>query len=457
MKHITADSRKIKKGDIFVAVRGYSRDGHAFIQDAITRGASLIIAEEGEYEIPYRIVEDSRAYLVEYLKREYNPLFKNIKFVGITGTNGKTTTAYLIYKALRNMGIKAAYIGTVGFYLEKKVCTLANTCPDVWNLYDLFLQAKEEGCQYIIQEISSDALARGRVEGYLFDYAIFTNLTQDHLDFHKTMGNYALAKQMLFKKLKKNGKAIVNADDKYKEYFLLPENHNITYGFVSGDFRIESYKMSLEGISFSVEEGEETYSFKTRLIGKYNLYNLLATISLLKQLGFSYKELQEVIPTLKAPLGRMETISYQTNQIIIDYAHTPDAMEKILKTVKEFAKGNIYVVFGCTGDRDRTKRPIMFHIATSLSTKAIITNDDPHFEDPNQIVSDILENAEEKNYEVCLDRGKAIEKGIDLLKENDVLLILGKGHEEFILYKDEKIPFNDKQTVLKYLDSIAVR
>lgn len=456
MKHITADSRKIQKGDIFVAIKGYSRDGHDFIEDAIARGASLIIAEEGEYSIPYEIVEDSRAYLVNYLKKEYNPLLKNMKFVGITGTNGKTTTAYLIYKALRMMGIKAAYIGTVGFYLEKRVCALANTCPDVWDLYDLFLQAKEEGCTYIIQEISSDALARGRVEGYLFDYAIFTNLTQDHLDFHKTMGAYALAKQLLFKKLKKKSTAIVNVDDKYKDYYILPENHTTTYGFVSGDYRISEYKTSLDGISFMVEEEDEVHSFKTKLIGKYNLYNLLACIALLRKIGFSYEQLQEVIPKLKAPLGRMETISYKKNQIIIDYAHTPDAVEKILKTVREFAKGKIYVVFGCTGDRDRGKRPIMFHIVTSLSSKAILTNDDPHFEDPNQIINDMLENADEKNYEVCLDRGKAIEKGIDLLKENDVLLILGKGHEEFILYRNERIPFNDKQTVLEYLDSITV-
>ncbi len=269
MIHITADSRKIQKGDIFVAIKGYSRDGHAFINDAIERGASLIVAEEGTYDIPYKIVDNSREYLVSYLEKEYNPLLKNIKFIGITGTNGKTTTAYLIYKALRKLGIKAAYIGTIGFYLEKKICSLPNTCPDVWDLYDMFLKAKEEGCQYIIQEISSDALARSRVEGYLFDYAIFTNLTQDHLDFHKTMGNYALAKQMLFKKLKKTGQAIVNVDDKYKDYFLLKENHTITYGFTDGEYRIKSFHTEALGSEFVVEYEDESYAFCSKLIGKY--------------------------------------------------------------------------------------------------------------------------------------------------------------------------------------------
>lgn len=457
MIHITADSRKIQKGDIFVAIKGYSRDGHDFIPNAIERGASLIIAEEGEYSIPYQIVESSREYLVSYLKKEYNPLFQDMKFVGITGTNGKTTTAYLIYKALRKLGIKAAYIGTIGFYLDKKICSLPNTCPDVWDLYDMFLQAKEEGCTYVIQEISSDALARGRVEGYTFDYAIFTNLTQDHLDFHKTMGNYALAKQQLFKKLKPSGKAIVNVDDKYKDYFLLPENNTITYGFTDGKYRVKSFQMEGAGTEFIFEHEEESYEIYSKLIGKYNVYNMFVTVLFLDTIGIPFEDIQKVVRNLEAPSGRMELIPYRNNHIIIDYAHTPDAVEKVIKAAIDITKGNIYVVFGCTGDRDRSKRPIMMHIVTNLSKRVIVTSDDPHYEDPDQIVSDMLEGLENKNYEVCLDRKKAIKKGILLLKENDTLLILGKGHEEFILYRDEKIPFNDKKVVLKYLESIMVR
>lgn len=450
MLDITADSRKVKKGDIFVAVRGIDGDGHHYIKQAIANGASKIIAEEGKYDIPYEIVDDSRAYLLSYLKKHYNPKLRNIKFVGITGTNGKTTTAFLLYQALRKMGIKSAYIGTIGFYLEDKVRSLPNSSPDIWDSYDMFMEAKEAGCKYIIEEVSSHALAYGRIEGYLFDYVLFTNLTQDHLDFHKTMGNYALAKQLLFKKLKKKGKAFINIDDKYKEYFLLPENENITFGFTGGDYKIDSYEMQPNGTTFTYEHKGQIYETSMKLIAEYNLYNMLGAISILSEMGYADK-LSTVIPLLTAPLGRMETIAYRNNHIIIDYAHTPDAVEKILKTMKKICKGKMYVTFGCTGGRDRTKRPIMLSLACNLADYVIITNDDLHFEDPKQIVADMTEGISYTNYEVCLDRKKAIEKGIDLLKEGDTLLVLGKGHEEAMIVGNEYIPFSDKKVVSAYL------
>lgn len=457
MINITADSRKVKKGDIFVAIGGFSRDGHMFIESAIEKGASKIIAEKGTYSIPYEIVEDSRKYLVDYLKKEYNPQLKDVKIIGITGTNGKTTTAFLLYKALRLLGKKAAYIGTIGFYIDEKVMPLSNTCPDIWDLYDLFMQAKEAGCEYIIQEVSSHALAYPRIEGYEFDYALFTNLTQDHLDYHKTMGNYALAKQKLFYKIKKGGKAFVNIDDKYKDYFLLPQNENITYGFGKSDYQIESYDMNHLGAKFSYKYKDQVSFVHIKLIGKYNVYNIMGVIAILRELGVSSYDIEKTIPCLKAPVGRLDMVKYKNNTIIIDYAHTPDAIENVIKTVEEILKGDLYVVFGCTGGRDRTKRPIMFHIVTSHAKKAILTNDDPHYEDPNQIISDMLEGAKVKNYEVCLDRKKAIHKGISLLKENDVLLILGKGHEEYMLIRDERVPFQDKEVVQDYLNTILTK
>lgn len=457
MIHITADSRKVKKGDIFVAIGGFSHDGHMFIENAIENGASKIIAEKGEYSIPYEIVEDSRKYLVDYLKKEYNPQLEDIKIIGITGTNGKTTTAFLLYKALRLLGKKAAYIGTIGFYTDEKVMSLSNTCPDIWDLYDLFIQAKDAGCEYIIQEVSSHALAYPRIEGYEFDYALFTNLTQDHLDYHKTMGNYALAKQKLFYKIKKGGKAFVNIDDKYKDYFLLSRNENITYGFGESDYKIESYDMNHLGSKFSYKHKDNISCVHMKLIGKYNVYNIMGVIAILREIGASSYDIEKTIPCLQAPVGRMDMVMYKNNTIIIDYAHTPDAIENIIKTVEEILKGDLYVVFGCTGGRDRTKRPIMFHIVTSHAKDAILTNDDPHYEDPNQIISDMLEGAKAKNYEVCLDRKKAIHRGISMLKENDILLILGKGHEEYILVRDEKIPFQDKKVVQDYLKTILTK
>lgn len=453
MINITADSRKVKKGDIFVAIGGFQHDGHDFIEKAIENGASKIVAERGSYSIPYEIVENSRAYLVDYLAKEYNPQLKDIKIIGITGTNGKTTTAFLLYQALRLLGKKAAYIGTIGFYLDKKVMSLSNTCPDIWDLYDLFMQAKDASCEYIIQEVSSHALAYPRIEGYLFDYALFTNLTQDHLDYHKTMENYALAKQILFQKLKKDGKAFINVDDPYKDYFLLSKNHNITYGFKESDYQIISYDMNHLGSKFSYCHDGKSSSIHMKLIGRYNVYNAMGMIAILREMGFSSYDVEKILPSLEAPIGRMDMLKYKNNTIIIDYAHTPDAIENIIKTVEEVLVGSMYVVFGCTGGRDRLKRPIMFQIASSHAKKVIITNDDPHYEDPNQIVSDILRDAKFSNYEVCLDRKKAIQKGISLLKENDVLLILGKGHEEFMIIGDDKIPFCDKKVVLDYLDT----
>ena len=451
--NVKVDSRKVKKGDTFIALRGVSSDGHDYIDKAIENGASkLIVEEDKNYSIPYEVVKDTKEYLINYLKENYSKYLENIKIIGFTGTNGKTTSAFLLHSALNMIGLKASYIGTVGFYINTKIESLSNTTPDVLDLFNLMMKSYEMGCKYIVMEVSSQGLSYKRVEGFNFDYAIFTNLTQDHLDFHKTMDNYCNAKVELFKKLKSNGKAIINYDDEYKNNFVLNENNNITYGFTGGDYHIKNYNMTNTGTSIEYEFKNNTYKTITPLIGKYNIYNLLTTLVILNEEGIDSQTINKLIPNLKAPLGRMETIKKGNNSIIIDYAHTPDAVEKIIKTVKEITKGNIYVVFGCTGDRDRTKRPIMTNIVTSLSDKVVITIDDLHNEDPNQIVTDMLEGITNKNYEVILDRKEAIKKGISYLKENDSLLILGKGHEEFIIVKDSKIPFQDKKIVLELLE-----
>ena len=451
--NIKVDSRKVKKGDTFIALRGVSSDGHDYIDKAIENGATkLIVEEDRNYKIPYEVVKHTRKYLIDYLKQNYTSYLNEMKIIGITGTNGKTTSAFLLHNALNSLGIKASYIGTIGFYINTKVESLPNTTPDVLDLFNLFLKSYEEGCKYICMEVSSQGLSYKRVEGFLFDYVVFTNLTQDHLDFHKTMENYVLAKQELFKKLKPNGIALVNYDDKYKDYFLLKENKNITYGFNGGDFKIEQCEMNNLGTKLVYSYNNEKYSLTSRLIGKYNIYNLLITISILNLIGIDKEKIQNIIYNLKTPSGRMETIIYKNNSIVIDYAHTPDAVEKIISTMKEITKGNIYTVFGCTGDRDRTKRPIMTKIVCNLSKKAIITNDDPHYEDPKQIVKDMTDGIENKNYEIIFDRKEAIKKGISYLKEFDTLLILGKGHEEYVLFQDKKIPFNDCKAVQEIIN-----
>lgn len=450
MIDIQSDSRKIKPGDTFIALKCEVNDGHKYIEKAIENGASKIIAEYGDYSVPTLIVEDTRKYINKYLEENYNKYIDEMTIIGITGTNGKTTSAYLTYQALNFLGIKAAYIGTIGFYLDKKVRSLPNTSVDICDTYNLITEAYDNGYKVVILETSSHALANNRLATLNFDYAVFTNLTRDHLDFHKTMENYALAKQKLFRKLKPNGKAIVNADDSYKDYFLLKENTNITYG-INGEFCFKNYNCDLKNTKFDLIYHDKEYKVETKLVGGYNIYNLLVTITILVDMNIDIDKIIDVVVKLNAPDGRMDTIDYKDNKIVIDYAHTPDAIEKVVNAV-ENKKGKTYIVFGCTGDRDRKKRPIMGKIVSELSDYFIITNDDPHNEDEDQIVNDILENNDFTNYEVCLDRKEAIKKGINLLEHNDILFILGKGHEEFMIKGNERIPLNDKEEVLKNIN-----
>lgn len=453
---IRTDSRKILPGDTYVALPGISSDGHDYIESAIKNGATKIVATHGSYGVETILVPDTRKYLNDALKTEYGDIVNNMTIVGITGTNGKTTSAYIVYQALNKLNIPCAYIGTIGYYLDKKIKSLPNTCVDIADLYELLLDANSKGYKHVVLEASSQGIAMQRLETINFDIAMFTNLTQDHLDYHKTMENYALTKQQLFRNLKEHGKAIINADDKYKDIFMLEGNINITYGLNSGDYKINSYKMSDTKSIFSYSFNNEEYKVESNFVGEYNLYNLISSIAVLHELGIDFENINRVIPNLELPSGRMEKIRYKDNTIIVDYAHTPDAIENVLNTTKKVARGNIYVVFGCTGSRDISKRPIMTDIVLKNSKKSIITIDDPHDEDPRKIVNDMLEGNTRENYEVELDRRKAIHKGIDLLDHNDILLILGKGHEEVIIVGNKRIPFNDKQEVLNYIENISV-
>lgn len=441
--NIKADSRRIKKGDIFVALRGVDGDGHRFIDSAIKNGASKIVAEEeGNYGVETLIVKDSRAYLNAYLESHYGNIIDEMNIIGVTGTNGKTTTAYLIYEALNKLNIKCAYIGTIGFYLDKKVVSLDNTSPDLALMYEMILEAHDKGYKYVVIEASSQGLSYGRLDTIKFDYALYTNLTQDHLDYHKTMENYALAKKKLFDNLTHDGLGIINNDDDYVEYFRT--KNSVTYGFSESDYQVTSYELNAHGTNFVINGVD---NIQTKLIGKYNIYNVLLTYVFLDRIGVLKKDIIRVISTLLPPPGRMDIIKYKDNSIIVDYAHTPDAMENIISTVKEITKGDIYIVFGCTGSRDRTKRPIMMNIALTNSKYTIVTSDDLHDEEFVNIVADMEEGVKQKNYAVYRDRRKAIEKGIELLNHGDVLLVLGKGHEEFIIDKNLKIPFNDHKVI----------
>lgn len=442
MINIQSDSRKIKKGDTFIALRGFSSDGHDYIPIAIEKGASKIICEEGNYEVETLVVPDTRKYLEEYLKENYNKYLKEMKIIGVTGTNGKTTTAKLIHDALNKAGVKTAYIGTIGYYMGEKVRNLANTTPDLCDLYDIFMESYDKGAKVIVMEVSSQGIDMGRVKTIDFDYAIFTNLTEDHLDYHKTMENYALAKRKLFEKSKVN---FINVDDKYKDYFILDDKKTITYGKSESDYQIKQCVLTSFDSKFTYVHDNTSYNINTKLIGEYNIYNMMGVIFVLDMLNIDNKE--EIISSLSSPVGRMEKVLYKNNTIIIDYAHTPDAIEKLINNVKPYTLGKTYVIFGCTGSREREKRPIMSDIVNKNSDYFIITMDDLHDESFESIVKDMTKDLISDHYEVIEDRKKAIEKGISLLKNNDTLYILGKGHEEAIIIGKSKIEFNDKEIV----------
>ena len=449
MINIKSDSRKVKKGDIFVALDGINSNGSCYIQNAIEAGAKKIVCKQGNFNVETINVKDPKKYLTDYLVSNYNKYLSSMTLIGITGTNGKTTTAYLIYQMLNNMGLKCAYIGTIGFYLEKKICNLPNTSPDTCDLYDMFMKAYENKFKYIVIEVSSQGLSYNRFDGIRFDYAIFTNLTMDHLDFHKTMENYAKAKQKLFLSLKESGVGIVNIDSKYNEYFNCKKK--VSYGIQDGDYQVPYYKLTENNTFIEFKHDNKIYKFTYPLIGKYNIYNMLASLSLIDQLKIDINKID--FNKIKSPSGRMEKIKYKDNVIVIDYAHTPDAMENLYKTILPLAKGSVITVFGCTGSREKDKRPIMMSLACENSSYVYVTSDDLHEEKFEDIVNDMLPGATRNNFKVVSNRGLAIKEAFLSLKEKDMLLILGKGHEEFIVVGNKKIPFNDHNEILKLIKS----
>ena len=434
--NIKDDSRRIKKGDTFIALKK-DHDGHEYVMDAIKNGASRVIVEKGSYPVDTVIVSDTHEYLVEYLKNNYYDEIKDLKLIGITGTNGKTTTAFLIYEAFLNIGIKAAYIGTIGFYKNGEYRRINNTTPDILEIYELLLECSKDSISYVVMECSSQGLDMNRLSGLHFIYGIFTNLTRDHLDYHKTMENYLNCKLKLFDMCDRR---IVNSDSEYSKYFI--NENTVTYGFNSNDYKISSYDTLNYKTTFKLND----IVYETSLIGLHNIYNLSIVIILFKELNLDLD-----VSKLYAPNGRMDVIKKDSNLIIVDYAHTPDAVEKIINTALSLKPNNVITIVGCGGNRDKTKRPIMGSIATKLSSYCIFTSDNPRGEEELSIINDILKGVTKDNYEVVINRKKAIIKGIQKLKKNDILLVLGKGHEDYQIIKDKRIYFDDKKIVLENL------
>ncbi len=447
---LKTDSRKVKPGDTFIAIRNVARDGHDYILNAIENGATKIICEEGAYPVETEIVKDTRDYLNEYLYKNIYPKISDMTFIGVTGTNGKTTTCFLVYQMLQKLGKTPAYIGTIGFYYKDTKKVLNNTTPDVDLLYEMLLEAKEAGCDSVVMEVSSHALDKNRVYGLLFDEVAFTNLTQDHLDYHKTMENYCHAKKQLFLKTRNEKVAILNGNDAYYKEFICGDNQTLLIGTdTTFDIVIQDLDFSHTKTNIQFSYQGKTYKTSIKMVGRYNVYNFLTAVFLVYKMGFNLESILSLSETLDAPSGRMEKLEFGSNSIFIDYAHTPDAVENVLKSALEYKKGRMITIIGCGGDRDRTKRPIMGHIAEENSDYVIFTNDNPRTEDEKQIMEDILSGVKKENHEVLYNRKEAIEKGISMLDENDLLMILGKGHEDYQIIGTEKQHFSDQEVVLE--------
>ena len=446
MIKIKTDSRKVVAGDTFVAIKGLTVDGHDFILKAIENGAVKIVCEHGSYAVETLVVPNTKEWLQQYLLDNYKKEVNKIKLIGMTGTNGKTTTCFLTYQMLLSLGKKAAYMGTIGFYMPNVKRELNNTTPEILDVYSMIIEAIEAGCEYFVMEVSSHSLVEKRIEGLEFTVEAFSNLTEDHLDFHKTMENYLHAKMLILDQLK--GTIIVNSDDAYAKYF---ETKNYkTLGYNGKDYQILSYEETDRGTLIKFRADKE-YSVETNLKCKYNVYNYLTALGILNALGFRIEDIIEITKDIYAPRGRCEQIRVRNSYAVIDYAHTPDAVEKIITSFLENKKGKIITIVGCGGDRDPLKRPIMGEIASRLSDYVIFTSDNPRTEDPNKILEDILKGVTKDNYEVEIDRPTAIKKGLDMLGDNDILLILGKGHEDYQIIGHTKHHLDDLEEVKKYL------
>lgn len=446
------DSRKILPGQTFVAIKGHTVDGHDFIEKAIANGATEIIVEHPvSFDIPSKIVSNTSEWLKEQLTKEYQEEIKKLKLIGVTGTNGKTTTCYLTFQLLKLLGVKVAYMGTIGFYFEDEKIELPNTTPEILTIYKLFMNALEKGCTTIVMEVSSHAIALDRIAGLNFQIGGFTNLTEDHLDYHKTMENYLNTKLEILKHMIKDGIFLTNNDDdasiKFQENFK-----NIkTIGLGETDYKIKNFDIYPDKTNISLEIEKQTYEITTNLTSKFNVYNYITALAICHEYGFSIESIIKKTKEVYPPKGRCETCKVKNGFAVVDYAHTPDAVLKVIDSYKELSKGRIITIIGCGGDRDPIKRPIMGSIACDKSDKVIFTNDNPRCEDPKKIMENIISGVKKQNYEIIFDRKEAIKKALDMIEENDIVLVLGKGHEDYQIIGHDKIHLDDSEEILEYV------
>lgn len=454
------DSRKIKCGDMFFAIGGFNVDGHNFISKAIENGAKTVVVEkdvtlvEG---ITFIKVENGRRALAIAASNFYNNPSKKMKIIGITGTNGKTTSAFMLKGILEAKGYKVGLIGTIANYIGNKEIHTEKTTPESLELQQLFKDMVDSDIDYCVMEVSSHSLDLDRVYGIEFSQGIFTNLTQDHLDFHKTFENYFNAKSKLFKICKHS---VVNVDDSYGIKLLEKINSRVTTYSIEKESDLKGTDINLEstGIIFNLKGNEKTYKVQLPIPGRYNVYNALGCIGAALDEGIDMDTIIEGLSKVTVP-GRCENLTLGMNlgfQVIRDYSHTPDSLKNILENLRELTKGKLICIFGCGGDRDRTKRPIMGEIGTELSDIAIITSDNPRSEDPYMILEDIKAGVEKSNYKLIENRREAIKIALLLGEKDDIIVIAGKGHETYQILKNETIHFDEKEVVLELIEELEL-
>jgi len=448
------DSRKIGEGDVFVAIEGYKTDGHNYISGALEKGAVAIICSKMPDEnIPYVLVDDTRKAL-SLMSAEYfgNPCEK-LKIIGVTGTNGKTTSTYLIKKILEEAkGEKVGLIGTMEILIGDSSVESDRTTPESYELQRIFKQMVDENCTYAVMEISSHALALDRVYGVKFKTGVFTNLTQDHLDFHNTMEEYLKAKAKLFEIC---DVGVINKDDEAYEYISKVATSKLyTYGINNAaDMMANDISLGVNSIDFVVRDEKEEADVHVNIPGKFTVYNTLDAILTCKLQGISLDKIAHALRSIVGVKGRVESVETNRNfTVLIDYAHTPDALENVIKTVKECSCGRVVVLFGCGGDRDRTKRPKMGAIVSELADFSIVTSDNPRTENPSVIIDDILGGMSSNNRVVIENRREAIKYAIDNAKENDVIILAGKGHETYQEINGIKYHFDEREIVAECLN-----
>ena len=451
---VTDDSRKVEKNNLFVCVKGPVVDGHDYAEKAVENGASVVIAERDLGLSNQIIVEDTHSTLAKVCSNWFGAPEKKLRVIGVTGTNGKTSVCYMLKKILEHSGYKTGLLGTVQNIIGDEVYPSKNTTPGVFELYSLFAKMVEKGCEYAVMEVSSHALDQRRVEGVRFAAAVFTNLTQDHLDYHGDMENYFKAKQLLFSI---SDLAVVNFDDEYGQRILKESGiKTATYSAESNQstYTAKNINFRPNGVDYEMVGFSLIGRVKLKIAGKFSVYNSLAAAVCAKELGLPLNEITDALNSIDGVKGRAEVVPCDRDfTIIIDYAHTPDGLQNILNTFKECPKNRLVVLFGCGGDRDRTKRPKMGMVAARLADYVIVTSDNPRTEEPGAIIKDILDGMKDISTpkKVIENRIEAINFAIENAKSGDIIVLAGKGHETYQIIGHDTIHLDEREVIAEAL------